>query len=512
MKRKLVSLLLAALLLCSLLPQISLPARARDAYSGSCGDGLKWRFEAGSGTLTITGNGSMQDYWEPRFAPWYSFRSKITRISLPSGLTGIGTRAFYQCSALKSVTLPTRLFKIGWYAFYGCSGLTDISFPDSVTYIWDYAFANCTGLSQITLPVRLADIGAYAFANCTGLREVTIPAGCTKPINNNTYDGCSALLAFRVASNNGWYSSDENGVLFNKRKTQLVRYPLGKKGSYTVPSSVSEISRWAFCGCEGLTELILPAELSAIGDHALCGCTGLGRIGIPKTVTKIDRYAIGYSLNPEGKEIKSVPGIAVYGYAGTVAESYSKENGVSFVPLDSKSGFGDVKSGSFYYDAMLWALEQGITNGTSRYEFSPGDRCTRGQAVTFLWRAMDKPQPRNTANPFVDTISNSYYYDAMRWAVEKTITNGTDATHFSPNESCTRAQIVTFLWRSVGAPEPSNQNNSFVDIQEGSSYYKAVLWAVEQAITNGTDATHFSPGESCTRAQIVTFLCRMLRK
>ena len=177
-------------------------------------------------------------------------------------------------------------------------------------------------------------------------------------------------------------------------------------------------------------------------------------------------------------------------------------------PASSTNPFSDVKPGAYYYNAVLWAVEKGITNGTSDSTFSPDEGCTRAQVVTFLWRAAGKPDPASSESSFSDVKEGAYYYNAVLWAVENGITNGTSDTTFSPDETCTRAQIVTFLWRAAGKPDPASSENPFSDVKEGAYYYNAVLWAVEKGITNGTSDKSFSPDETCTRAQIVTFLWR----
>ncbi|MGM9553263.1 MAG: S-layer homology domain-containing protein, partial [Faecousia sp.] len=173
--------------------------------------------------------------------------------------------------------------------------------------------------------------------------------------------------------------------------------------------------------------------------------------------------------------------------------------------------FVDVPNDAYYFDAVLWAVENGITNGTSDTTFSPDASCTRAQAVTFLWRAVGCPSPKSNAMPFKDVVKGSYYETAVLWAVENGITKGTSATTFSPDDICNRAQIATFLWRSQGMPDAGTKN-PFTDATSGEYYYDAVLWAVENGITKGTSATTFSPKENCTRAQIVTFLYRCLMK
>ena len=171
--------------------------------------------------------------------------------------------------------------------------------------------------------------------------------------------------------------------------------------------------------------------------------------------------------------------------------------------------FTDVPAGMYYYDAVLWAVENGITNGTTDTTFDPNAACTRAHAVTFLWRAAGSPAPKTKTTEFTDVVKGSYYYDAVLWAVENGITNGTTATTFNPHAPVTRAQNVTFMNRWAKA-SVKNAENPFADVSTGSYYYDAVLWAVENGITNGTTATTFDPNAACTRAQIVTFLYRYM--
>ncbi len=170
--------------------------------------------------------------------------------------------------------------------------------------------------------------------------------------------------------------------------------------------------------------------------------------------------------------------------------------------------FVDVPEGSFYYEPVLWAVAEGITNGTSATTFGPNDPCMRAHVVTFLWRAAGSPDPVSDHNPFVDVKVTDFYYKAVLWAVEEGITNGLDATHFGPTTYCNRAQVVTFLWRAQGNPEPNRKDMPFADVAPGAFYEKPVLWAVENSITNGMSATIFGINEICNRAQIVTFLYR----
>ena len=171
--------------------------------------------------------------------------------------------------------------------------------------------------------------------------------------------------------------------------------------------------------------------------------------------------------------------------------------------------FVDVSASAYYYDAVLWAVGKGITGGTSATTFDPNGNCTRAQAVTFLWRAAGSPAAKSAVMPFTDVKAGSYYYDAVLWAVENGITEGTSDTTFSPDATCSRAQIVTFLWRSQKSPAAGTAN-PFTDVKASAYYADAVLWAVKEDVTKGTTNTTFSPDANCTRAQIVTFIWRAL--
>ena len=175
-----------------------------------------------------------------------------------------------------------------------------------------------------------------------------------------------------------------------------------------------------------------------------------------------------------------------------------------------KNPFIDVPAGSYYEDAVIWAVDKGITTGTSATTFNPNGICTRAQAVTFLWRAAGSPAAKSGAMPFADVKAGSYYYDAVLWAVEQGITKGTSDTMFSPDATCTRAQIVTFLWRANGSPAVSG-NSAFTDVASDAYYAAAVTWAEKNDVTGGIGGGLFGSNNNCTRAQIVTFIYRSVK-
>ena len=221
------------------------------------------------------------------------------------------------------------------------------------------------------------------------------------------------------------------------------------------------------------------------------------------TITPDKGYAVA-NVKIDGKSIGAVKSYTFENVSRThtIEVIFMKANG------NPQTGvFVDVATGSYYEDAVDWAVENGITKGTDDTHFSPDGICTRAQAVTFLWRTAGSPASKTSTMPFTDVPVGSYYYDAVLWAVENGITKGTSDTTFSPNMTCSRAQIVTFLWRSEKSPAAGTAN-PFADVKSTAYYADAVLWAVKEDITKGTTSTTFSPNADCTRAQIVTFLWR----
>ena len=223
------------------------------------------------------------------------------------------------------------------------------------------------------------------------------------------------------------------------------------------------------------------------------------------TITPDKGYAVS-NVKIDGKSIGAVKSYTFENVkkSHTIEVIFMKANG------NPQTGvFVDVATGSYYEDAVDWAVENGITKGTDDTHFSPDGICTRAQAVTFLWRTAGSPASKTSAMPFTDVPVGSYYYDAVLWAVENGITKGTSDTTFSPNMTCSRAQIVAFLWRSEKSPAAGTVN-PFADVKADAYYADAVLWAVKEDVTKGTTATTFSPDANCTRAQIVTFIWRAL--
>ena len=177
-----------------------------------------------------------------------------------------------------------------------------------------------------------------------------------------------------------------------------------------------------------------------------------------------------------------------------------------FAPVENP--FVDIDESKYYAQYVMWAVENGIASGIKAHKFYPDEDCTRGQIVTFLWRAAGSPEPAATETPFNDVLQNSYYYKAILWAMENGIASGTGRGTFSPEDSCTRGQALLFLWRANGSPAPQSTDNPFKDLDENTYYYSAVLWAAEQGISSGVGRGKFAADDACTRGQAVAFLYR----
>lgn len=343
---------------------------------------------------------------------------------------------------------------------------------------------------KFTLTFNNEDGSVFKTLEVESGKAITIPAGPTK-------DGYT-FICWSIGGDNTPYMPGD---------------------SYMPTSDVTFIPRWTQNG--GST------------GGSTGGGTGTGGTGsVPMSYMIMASAGVGGSITPSGyvivpsgssktfsimadsgyvvKDIlvdgRSVGAVSSYTFTGVV-ENHTISVTFEKTTVAPVNPFVDVPDNAYYRDAVIWASGNGITTGTSAVTFDPNGVCTRAQAVTFLWRAAGRPAPKSTTMPFEDVAANAYYYDAVLWAVEQGITKGTSDTTFSPDQYCTRAHIVTFLWRARKQPTAVTPN-PFVDVAANAYYITAVLWAVENGITNGTTATTFSPDASCTRAQIVTFLYR----
>ena len=287
---------------------ITIPSEIDGKSVTSIGDSA---FEDCTGLTSITISNSVTSIGYKAFYDC----TGLTSITIPNSVTSIGYEAFKYCTGITSITIPNSVTSIGDGAFEKCTGLTSITIPNSVTSIGNGAFWGCFGLTSITIPNSVTSIGDYAFWGCTGLTSITIPNSVTSIGDDRVFEDCTGLTSINVASDNNYYS-DNNGVLFNKKKTELIRYPEGKSQiSYTIPNSVTSIGYGAFKDCTGITSITIPNSVTSIGNYDFYGCTGLTSITIPNSVTSIGSNAFGYCTSLTSITIpNSVTSIGVWAF------------------------------------------------------------------------------------------------------------------------------------------------------------------------------------------------------
>lgn len=272
--KKFICGLIAVVIVFSLLPMTVL-AVGEEIASGTCGENVTWVLDE-SGILTISGIGRMYDFLNMAHSgiaenfqsrPWYDYQQKVTAVYISEGVTSIGINSFDSFSNLVSISIPNSVIEIGYGAFWGCTSLTSLNIPEGVISIGDMAFLDCSGLESITIPESVSNIGKKAFWRCPNLREIL------------------------VSRDNPYYSSDEYGVFFDKEKTELICYPGGRTGGYSVPESVTYIREVAFEFCQNLASINLPEGLSQIEERAFLGCSNLTSVVIPNSVTSLGTNA-----------------------------------------------------------------------------------------------------------------------------------------------------------------------------------------------------------------------------
>ena len=465
----------------------------------------------------------------------YAFESctKLTRVTIPQSVTHIGTQVFSNCWKLTKIivdegnpnysndsrgvlfdkektkliqapgelsytyTIPDGVIEIGEAAFDTCRELTDVTIANSVTVIGDLAFSYCTGLSTVIIPYGVTSIGFQSFSCCFALTSISIPASVTS-IGEEAFSSCDNLPAIHVDNHNPNYSSDARGVLFDKAQETLIAAPGAITGSYTIPSSVTRLDPLAFHDCGRLTDITIPESVAYIGVFGFSGC---GRLSIIRFEGDAPQMPIHLFENIKANAYYPINNPT---WTNEVMEFCGPD--LVWVPFNPDNPFRDVPIGSFYEKPVLWAVENGITSGATPTTFNPGGSCLRAHVVTFLWNAEKCPEPAAAASTFTDVPAGAWYEKPVLWAVENGITSGTSATKFGAGDVCSRYQVVFFLWKAAGSPEPKTTVNPFTDVNPGHFFYKAVLWAVENGITSGTSATTFGPTVPCNRAQVVTFL------
>ena len=419
-----------------------------------------------------------------------------------------------------------------------CSGTTTITLPKLNTTDYTYKItksATCTASGTGRYTWKTTTYGTFYF-------DVTIAA------KGHTY---TSKVTAPTCTEQGYTTHTcACGHSYKDSYTNATGHSYSYKATKSPTTSATGTLTGTCSKCSGTTTITLPKLNTTdytykVTKSATCTASGTGRYTW-KTTTYGSFY-FDVSISAKGHSYTSkvtAPTCTEQGYTTytcacghTYKDNYTAATGHSFgewvviklhpndtgieVRTCTRCGyaetraisnpanpFTDVPSGSFYEAPVLWAVENGITNGATDTTFNPDGQCLRAQVVTFLHRTAGNPAPSSTKNPFTDVKTGDFFYKPVLWAVEKGITNGVSATRFGSYDVCNRAAVVTFLWRAAGSPEPNSTRNPFNDVKSTDFFYKPVLWAVEKGITNGLSATEFGPTANCNRAQVVTFLYR----
>ena len=431
-------------------------------------------------------------------------KNEIESADIKQGTTGIAQLAFYNCSVLTSVTIPDSVTSIGYSAFYKCSALTSVTIPNSVTSIGMLVFNGCSALTSVTIPDSVTSIGNSAFRGCRSLTSVTIPDSVTsigdrafgyyydQDYHDQKIDGFTIYGYPGTAAES--YAT-ENGFSFVPPYAATVARPM--PGQHPVSQGLS--------GDPDVFTVAVVQYAPVKSDGSLGAALSETDVFQPNQV-----YRAILVLCPVGnwQFSRSIP-VTVNGVEATFLLANSNNGrGMYCADLSCENPFEDVTEADYFFNPVMWALGHlpQVTAGVDAAHFGPNNNCTREQIVTFLWAANGKPAPAGTGSTFSDVPADAWYYQPVMWAVENKITSGMGDGSFGVGLPCTRAQAMTFLWASKGKPASASMESPFSDVSSSDWFCKAILWAAENGITKGVGNGLFGVNDTCTRAQIITFL------
>lgn len=475
---------------------------------------------AGTATVTVTGKGNFT-----------GTASKTFTIN-KAGLTLNPCTISELCTEtdLKTRTLPSDFFLAGETETGFSIKLTAVEGGDDIFAVAPavvegenkitFRLKNEVGAATFTVTVTPVsgnyNGGSYALTISTHDRtdvsgSISFPDGSAVytgtgiKYENATISGHSGTLRYGYTPNASTGASLDASGLPLTVGTYTVAVTFNSDASFGYKTATFTITKATPTGTPGYTKLETSGKTLADAKLTVGTIRPAGTIAwdLPLTTVLEDGKAYAWTFTPADTHNYTI-------LTGTLVPYV--DDGMDYIPgvIGGNTGsfnFHDVSRLDYFYDAVKWAAENGIASGTGRYTFSPNAVCTRAQTVTFLWRAAGSPLPRYRVCPFTDVQPSDYYYNAVLWAVEQGITTGLNATTFGPDVTVTRGQVATFLYRAASAAKP-NTFNPFTDVKTTAYNYGAILWAYDNRITTGTSDTTFSPDAYCTRAQIVTFLYR----
>ncbi|MBD5084137.1 MAG: leucine-rich repeat protein [Clostridiales bacterium] len=491
MKKRFLTMFLALALCLGL----AVPAFATDndaAVSGTCGKSTTWSFDKATGTLTISGTGSIDYLSGGKFTfyyPWEGFKQEIRSVSIEEGVTYIGMSAFETCANLTQVSIPQSVTGVGLSAFSGTpwlenqgefamingilikyqGGAEKVAIPEGVTSINHAAFAQDKTITELAIPEGVTSLGRSAFLGCDNLAQITFPSTLREV-------GADCFSYTR------WLENQRTAGDFILAGPVLLKYQ-GKGGNVAIPDGVAYVEGAAFTWSSWFP---FAEDLE------------LDTLTVPTSMC---------DLNADLAFSGSTPKSVIYGGSReqwSMIENTAWHDGAQ-VPVYCADGedltytFTDVPS--WFEKEVAWAAQKGITNGYGgSTTFAPTIDCTQIQILTMLWRAEDRPTSDNTA--FSDLAGD--YAPAANWAYDQEIIDDS----FHPDSPCTRAQAVQYIWQALGKQEAKTAA-SFSDVAADASYADAVSWAVEKGVTKGYGGSDtFAPDRVCNRGEIVAFLYR----
>ena len=592
--------------------------------NGKCGTNATWEFNTADGTLTIRGEGKMVNEYKTEAGTvvgygWNKYQSVIKKVVIEEGITHISDDAFNGCTGLKEVVMPESVTSIGDMAFYGCLVdkftilptlkqteyfsvpsvienlyiydleqyiklhskelfftnvtnlylndvlVTDLVIPEGTKTIPDSAFTY-TSIETLTLPNSVTEIGESAFSDCEKLKEIKLNEGLAI-ISEQAFSGCKSLTSITIPASveiiNNYVFSNVKTVIFEGNAPLIAAkaffgvkadayYPAGdstwtaeKKENYggelnwieglpsaptppaptnkpdvtpevtpsVEPTTTPEVTPTVKPTVTPTPTPYVPVEPTVNPELDPETCKHTLFFVAPQDATCTEDGFTGKVICGKGcgyvlQEGRVKPALGHKFKNGSCTRCGHIEGTPDPTPTPPTAGdtpFVDMTENDWFYEPVRWAVQNGITGGTSENTFSPNMTCTRAQIVTFLWAAAGKPEP-TSKSPFSDVKEGDWFYKPVIWAVENDITSGTTPTTFSPNIPCSRAQVVALLYKAMQSPAVENLNNPFADVLESNYFHKAVMWALENGIASGMTAELFGSSQPCTRAQIAMFL------
>ena len=442
--------------------------------------------------------------------PVFAFRScvNLRSITIPDSLSKIHNGAFYLCDNLTEVHISSleswmNIDMNGAYPFGSSKGghlflngeeLTDLRIPEGAAKVDNFIY--CNYLTSLVIPDGVTEIAQSAFAFCENLASVSIPDSVTK-IGSGAFDACTNLVRISIPEN-------VNRIDFF--------YGCSRLKYVNIPAAVIKVGYQSFTECTSLSAIVIPEGVISIGEEAFAGCSSLREVWLPKSLETIEAGAFDTTYPVK----VYYAGSQSEWNAVTIEDKNHLESPI----ICNRPAFNDVTdTGKYYFRPVYWAVDQGITKGYSDGSFGTDKNCTREETITFLWRQAGKPSGKLKKVPFSDVDRNAYYYKAVLWAYEKGITKGYStgehAGKFGVGLPVTREDTVTFLYRMAGKPAVSEadlSNYYFPDEISGSYYCKPIAWAAKNKITKGYSsgdyAGMFGVGLNVLRQDIITFLYR----